>query len=256
MYLCVKSSLGYWCYCLFASYAATVKNLRGVVLFDLEETGVWDTVKWLTGRFKYRNLGITPLIYEKYRDKLGKYMSGNPFKPLTYPLRELEEFTADFTKCAKLETELSELLVFSSIYISPAMVIGERYAHRISELSVESVRTCKDMSTSDWKLHMRVADYTVLDMYEFSVTSALRVLEECSISRLNNTISERISTIKKDTKRYWRILCEESKRVFLYYVDNLKLYAESCELRKLCGRSNVAAALAVIPVIVIPAGMK
>lgn len=241
---------------MFASYAAIVKNLRGVVLFDLEERGVWDTVKWLTGRFKYRNLGVTPLVYEKYRDKLGKYTSGNPFKPLTYPLRELEEFTSEFIKCSKLEPELIELLVFSSLYISPAMVIGDKYAQRLRDLSVESVKTCRDMSTGDWKLHVRIADYTVLDMYEFSVTSALRVLEECSTSGLSNALSERISAVKKDTKRYWRIKCEESERVFLYYVDNLKLYTESCGVSELCGRSNVAAALAVIPVIIISAGIK
>jgi len=242
---------------LFARYAAVVKNLRGVVLFDLSESGVWDSVKWLIGRFKYRDLGVTPALYEKHRDRLEKYMSGNPFRLLTYPLRELEEFTFEFTRCANIEPELGELLVLASLYISPAMIIGRKYEETVSKLSVEAVKTCREMSTSDWKLHMRIADYTVLDMYEFSITSALKVAENCSTSELSRALSERQEVIRKDTERYWRILCrEETGRPFLYYIDNLKLYARLCGVERLCGRGDVAAALAVIPVITIPPGMK
>jgi len=42
---------------------------------------------------------------------------------------------------------------------------------------------------------------------------------------------------------------EEAGKPFLYYVDNLKLYTEHCGLERICRESNVAAALAVIPVI-------
>jgi hypothetical protein len=44
---------------LFARYAAVVKNLRGVALFDLGEEGSWDSVEWLVRRFRYRDLGVT-----------------------------------------------------------------------------------------------------------------------------------------------------------------------------------------------------
>jgi len=36
---------------LFARYAAIVKNLRGVVLFNMDEDGVEDSIKWLVNRF-------------------------------------------------------------------------------------------------------------------------------------------------------------------------------------------------------------
>jgi len=242
---------------LFARYAAIVKNLRGVVLFDLEEKSVWESVKWLISRFKYRNLGITPTVYEKYRSKLSRYMSGNPFRLLTFPLRELEEFTLDFTKCLNIKPELGELLVFASLYISPAMIIGDTYSELVSKISVNLVKTCKELTTSDWKLHMRIADYTVLDMYEFSIMSAVRIIENCSTNELQDIINSRLEAIRKDIKRYWRILCNEPDgRVFLYYVDNLKLYVDSCGLEKICGKSNIAPALAVIPVVSIPRGVE
>jgi hypothetical protein len=48
---------------LFSSYAAIVKNLRGVVLLDPDEEGAWTTMEWLVKRFRYRDLGVTPTTY-------------------------------------------------------------------------------------------------------------------------------------------------------------------------------------------------
>ena len=73
---------------------------------------------------------------------------------------------------------------------------------------------------------MRIADYTILDMYEFSLTTVLRVIENCSTSNISRVLSESLKVIKRDIKRYWRILCSNTAgRVFLYYIDNLKLYS-------------------------------
>jgi len=72
------------------------------------------------------------------------------------------------------------------------MVIGEKYAEALSEMSIEVVKTCREMSINDWKLHMRMADYTILDMYEFSIISALRVVKACSTSELKRVLVERM----------------------------------------------------------------
>ena len=241
---------------MFARYAAIVKNLRGVVLFDLSEEGSWDSVEWLARRFRYRDLGLIPSVYRRCPGRLERYMGGNPFRLLTYPIPELEQFSEEFSSCVGVEYEVAELLVLSSLYVSPAIAIGTRFAPQLSRLSVEVVRTCRELDVEDWKLHMRVADYTILDMYEYAVSGALRAVESCSTEELEKVLSDRLESVRRDVKRYWRVLCEEpTAKVLLYYLDNLRLYVQSCRLERLCGRSNAAAALAVVPVVSIPPGM-
>ncbi|MEM2200605.1 MAG: hypothetical protein QW775_05930 [Ignisphaera sp.] len=41
----------------FSKYAALIKNPRGVVLANIDEPNVWNYIKWLNKRFKYRDLG-------------------------------------------------------------------------------------------------------------------------------------------------------------------------------------------------------
>ena len=76
---------------MFAKYAALVKNLRGVVLFDLREEGVKNSIKWLMNRFKYRNLGLPPSLFEKYKDELEDYLKGRPLRRIVYPVIELKD---------------------------------------------------------------------------------------------------------------------------------------------------------------------
>lgn len=242
---------------MFARYAAIVKNLRGVVLFNMDEEGVEDSIKWLVNRFRYRDLGLTPRMYQLYSQKLGKYIDGRPFRVLTYPLRELEKFTNDFAECVQIDYLVAELLILSSLYISPAMIIGSTYEPVIRSLSSFNIGVCKELSVNDWKLHMRIADYSILDMYEFAVTTALKVVESCSEEEARMISASREDAIKRDTKRYWRILCKDKpSRAFMYYVDNLKLYTERCKLERICKTDVLAASLAVVPVIVVPAKMK
>ncbi|NAZ11442.1 MAG: hypothetical protein GU361_01735 [Desulfurococcales archaeon] len=102
---------------------------------------------------------------------------------------------------------------------------------------------------------MRIADYSVLDMYEFSVNGALKAIESCSRNELLRIINDREKTVRRDTKRYWRIRCkEQTGEVSLYYIDNLKLYADKSGLERACAKSNFAAALSTIPTVNIPLG--
>ncbi|MEM3763504.1 MAG: hypothetical protein QW721_03740 [Desulfurococcaceae archaeon] len=47
----------------FSRYAAIVKNLRGVMLFNMDEEGVEASIHWLVKRFRYRNLGLHQLCW-------------------------------------------------------------------------------------------------------------------------------------------------------------------------------------------------
>ncbi len=243
---------------MFARYAAIVKNLRGVVLFDLNEEGVTDSIKWLVKRFRYRDLGLVPSVLARYRDILQPYLNGNPFRELVYPVPELEALTSCFEQCLNVPRAVAELLVFSSTYISPGIVVGSRYIEYIKRLAQTTVYACKEMDTNSWKLHLRIADYTVLDSYERAVIESLEILlaESEQLKHVNTVLEERNKRILEDTKRYWRLKCTEGEqpiRPFLFYIDNLRLFAN-------CGfkprKPNYAAALAIIDVVYIPSGLS
>ncbi len=243
---------------MFARYAAIVKNLRGVVLFDLNEEGVMDSIKWLVKRFRYRDLGLLPSVLTKYREALQPYLNGNPFRELVYPVPELETLTSYLERCLRIPRPVAELLVLSSTYISPGIVVGSTYIEYIKQLAQATVYTCKEMDTNSWKLHLRIADYTILDFYERAVTESLGILlaENKQLESVNAVLEERSKRILEDTKRYWRLRCEEGEqpiRPFLFYIDNLRLFV-NCGIQP--QEPNYAAALAIIDVVYVPSGLS
>lgn len=233
----------------FAKYAALVKNLRGVVLFDPSEPGVESSLGWLVKRFRYRNLGVTPALLGKHRVRLAEHLGGRPFRELILPVPSLESVPGVLADALEAPAELVELIVYASAYISPAMLIGERYLEEASRLAVGSVRVCKEMDTASWKLHLRIADYTALDFYEKCVDEAFSILNGADPQPVLKSRGERV---KRDMKRYWRIACPEG-RPLLFYVDNLKLAVEAGVHKRL--ELEAAAALSIVPVVLVPPGL-
>jgi len=234
----------------FARYAATVKNLRGVVLFDLSEPGVDASIRWLANRFRYRDLGVGPTIVSRYRNELSRYLGGKPLKEIVFPIPSLAELVNTLAEAHKLPYEVAEALVLSSVYISPLLVVGRKYLDKLRSLSVEMVHVEDPlkMDTNTWKLHLRIADYTILDFYEGCVEEALRVLRgEIPAEKV---IEDRRERIRKDVRRYWRIV-KESGSPFLLYIDMLALLKD--HLEKL--EEDHAAGLAIVPAVCIPPNM-
>ncbi len=232
---------------MFARYAALVKNLRGIVLFDLSEENVSEAIKWLASRFKYRNLGLPPTLIEKYGGEIGKYLGGNPFRKIVYPIPELEKLSSIVSEEAKIPYELSESLVLASTYISPLLVLGNKFIRFIEKLAVETVRVCGKLNVKQWKLHLRIADYTVLDFYEKSVLEAMQLIAKPHVSlekELNTILEIRLKRIREDTKRYWRIKCSEGTS-FLYYIDMLNVLKN--RIKQLSENHSVA--LSIIPAV-------
>ncbi len=232
---------------MFARYAALVKNLRGIVLFDLDEENVSEAIRWLANRFKYRNLGLPPTLTEKYGGEVGKYLGGSPFRKIVYPIPELEKLSSIVSEEAEIPYELSEGLVLASTYISPLLVLGSRFVGFVENLAVETVRVCGKLDVKQWKLHLRIADYTVLDFYEKSVLEAMELIRKRHVlteEELNSVLEARLKRIREDTRRYWRIKCSEGKP-FLYYIDMLNVLKN--RVKQLS--ENHSAALSIIPVV-------
>ena len=235
---------------MFARYAAIVKNLRGIVYVEELNDYSWKIIKWLIQRFKYRDLGLAPSIVNKFGNPLKDYLKGNPFRELVYPIQNLSKIISLFQGI--LPYELVESIIFSSLYISPLLVIGNKVHNIIHSIGIDHVYTNKTLDIKDWKLHLRIADYTILDMYEKCVMENIEALK---CFRFGNTycvkkiIEERCNRVKNDKKRYWRIISDEG-RPFLTYIDplnilfNANLISKDTELLE-----DYASGLAIIPAV-------
>lgn len=235
---------------MFAQYAALVKNLRGVVYIEELNDYSWKIIKWLIQRFKYRNLGLAPSIVNKFGEQLEDYLIGNPFRKLVYPVHNMSRITCLFQGI--LPNELVESIILSSTYISPLLVIGDKIHNIIHDIGIDHVYTDKSLDINSWKLHLRIANYTVLDMYEKCIIENIEALE---CLRSGNTecvmeiIKQRYSRVQKDKKRYWRII-SDSGRPFLTYIDPLNILINAETISKEVELSeDYAAGLAIIPAI-------
>ncbi|WFO74679.1 hypothetical protein J4526_06245 [Desulfurococcaceae archaeon MEX13E-LK6-19] len=238
---------------MFSYYAAIVKNLRGVVIFDPEASGSWDKVKWLVKKFRYRNLGLPPVIVEKYREKLSKYLGGSPFIELAYPIAEVKILPA-VMKEHGVPDELAEALVLASVYISPLLVIGEKYVKLLEQYSIDKVLVCRELNDNEWKLHLRIADYSILDMYKERVFEILNAIENNMLNQelLRNISEKRRDDVAKDKKRYWRITCDHGKP-FILYIDMIDVVAKTIGVEKFIelirNKKELAAGLSVVPAV-------
>ncbi len=229
----------------FAFYAALVKNLRGVILFNPEDERAWSRIEWLRKRFRYRNLGITPSVNGEGVEEL---LRSGVFRRLYYPLKDYEELV-DAVSAAGIDRLFAEAVVFSSTYISPLLILSEKYLREASKYSAGVVRACKKLDNKDWKLHLRIADYTILDSYEAMVRGSMEYIRGISDEGVRRgVLAERRAFTKKDARRYWRIACEEGDP-FLLYLDPL-LILEGAGEGVLSGLTEEhAAALAIVPAV-------
>ena len=196
---------------MFSRYAALVKNMRGVVLFDPSDD-VSQDLKWLIDRFKYRVLGVPPSLAHEI-SKESKVLV-----QLAYPHATIMNFVNSLANNLNIQRGLSEAICLASCYISPILALGPKSQAALESLATHKVTSRIDMKIQDWKLHLRIADYSILDLYEWSTTQAEKLWE--ANLNLNSIIHERLEKIRKDEKRYWRL--QRGNRnpiIFLSYID-------------------------------------
>ncbi|MEM2865651.1 MAG: hypothetical protein QW098_00705 [Candidatus Hadarchaeales archaeon] len=121
---------------MLAKYAVTVKNLRGVLLFSNSEKAL-ERIRWLTERFKYRNLGVIPSLS-------GKMEMKKPFVELVYPDGELIKLTKLLGR--RLGEGVAEVVVLSSTYVSPLFVLDGDSVESLRPLEVGSVRVSRKLT--------------------------------------------------------------------------------------------------------------
>lgn len=236
---------------MFARYAATVKNLRGVILFENPSSNTIEIINWISKRFKYRDIGIPYDLYSEMPKEIRR-----KFIELYYPSKELEITEKILTKIYDFDIKLSRSLVLSSIYIAPLFNISYSYENDISKISICNVYVKDSLDEKSWKLHFRISDYSILDFYKQAVDESMDIIKLLNRGSLNDeyvkrVITEREKRIYKDINRYWRVKSEKGIK-FLSYIDNLKLILDGIS----SGIINIndlnmdfAAAFSIVPMI-------
>ena len=209
----------------FHIYAAVVKNLRGVIYSSLEPGDFQEKLSWLRKRFRYRNLGLTPSILERYGLRAsGK--RGSTLIELVEPVEGLGELIDAYSDLTGLRRDALEAYCYASVYVSPVLILGQGSAADFGPLVADQVLVARELTDRDYKLHMRIADYTVLDFYLWATSGAQEALEALSSGRSAEAIlAERRERIRADKRRYWRIIADEGRPLVLY-LDLLPLLAE------------------------------
>ena len=209
-------------------YAALLKNMRGVIFSSLDKEGFLRGLEFLRRRFRYRNLGIPPVIRERYGIEVKEGVLVN----LVYPLDEVRRAVSSIAAAISVDLGALDAVALASLYVSPLMVLGLRSLEQLRPLIVGTVETGLKLDAKSWKLHMRIADYTVLDFYAWATSAAYRALtaylREGDEEALSKHLEERRSRIEKDKRRYWRIADkgEAPRRPVIVYVDLLPALAE------------------------------
>ena len=187
----------------FYNYAAVVKNLRGVIYWKGKEK-----LDWLLSRFRYRYLGLVPSMH-------GMITGRKNIIDLYYPNERIRDAKDVISK--ELGEKLSEAICLSSVYICPIITNAP---DDFLDLSVSEVKTKEELGDRDWRLHLRIADYTVLDFYTWAVRQAYEGLKEGK--DMEEVLRERREKIERDKRRYWRI-SGRGEKTFLFYLDPLEL---------------------------------
>lgn len=236
---------------MFSSYVALVKNLRGVVLVRPQEPQAEQLVQWLSQRFRYRNVGIPPSLIEESPAFFKPRLRGNPFIELAYPLESLAGLSDGVARLGGVRREVAEALTLASAYASPLICLGSSLQEELRDLCIDEVQTRMELGDRDWRLHLRIADYSVLDLYRWSTEHA-RLLWRGELTGFAEARRERIS---RDRRRYWRLQRGDAPpKPFLWYIDLAQTVAHNPALLKETVRlpeAEVSAGLAILAAVVV-----
>ena len=221
-----------------SKYLALVKNLRGTVYIRDDE----ELLSWVRDRFKYRNLAVPASIEPSIGVR-------KPFVPVDYPLDSLLKLKEITLKVLKADPTFIDSLILASCFVTPLLLIGAEASDEAKKHAVSIVDTKADMGVRDWKLHLRIADYSVLDLYTWCTSHSKRLWEGYDLKKF---VDERRRAIQKDRRRYWRL--ERGKgegRPFLAYLDLAQYLIEDLDALLRLPKEEAVLALAIVPAVFI-----
>ncbi len=215
---------------MLEKFVFLVKNLRGV-LAALPGEDLVDVVAWLSRKFRYRDLGVPGCLVESEPSVFKGRLGGKPFHVLEYPTRSVEEkasMVCNILSKTSLNECLARSLTLASCYACPILATQRALEELESRGLVVHVVRGPKLSEGDARLHLRIADYSVLDAYVESIQEATESI--ASGSSPTELLNTRKKKAERDSKRYWRI-AGKGEHIVVAYVDYVHKLLELDEKR-------------------------
>ncbi|HID93383.1 MAG TPA: hypothetical protein EYP60_04720 [bacterium (Candidatus Stahlbacteria)] len=222
-------------------FVSLLKNVRGVVHFR-GESPPQPEIDWLMRKFRYRNLGIVPAIFETAKEpKLTK----KPFVKLEFPNDSMKRLVEFIVKNTGMPNSVVQTLFLASSYVSPIILLKENPAANFAPFLIHTLNSDITLTDKEIKLHLRIVDYTVLDFHKTTTKVARIAIEEAiqgSRDRLNKLINERKKLVQEDCKkRYWRLISRSAQKgvknkTLIFYLDSLPFISAHLDI---CSEFNL-----------------
>jgi hypothetical protein len=120
---------------------------------------------------------------------------------LSSPLASLERVGEAVAGIGETPRATAETMVLASVYACPLICLGPAALAAVQPFAVDAAETAVALSDKDWRLHFRIADYTVLDLHQWSTDHARHLWRDDA----NDFTQARRQRIAKDKRRYWRL---------------------------------------------------
>jgi len=205
-------------------YISLLKNVRGILLFPVEEGPDPDKIKWLIKAHRYRDIGIPPSLYTF--EELKK----RPFVRLIYPLSGIEDLIGQLA--GELPAYILEGIVMSSCYAAPLFILNQAIFELLKPLTIWNLVGDK-LDSRELLRHIRIASYALIDFYRGAKEAEVILRdsgdsEEDLRKRIERLCEKRKREASADgKKRFWRIISKETPSLrpltLMAYFDLLPL---------------------------------
>lgn len=199
-----------------------VKNMRGVLHAHkpLADELAERMISALRRSFRYRVLGYTRGFEENMPARLREGLRRRPFTQVALPHPSLQGLVEAYSQALKLSAVDVEALVIASATMTP-LIVPEIDVDLLEPLVIKVVRAEKPLNMASFKLHLRIAGYTIIDVYVEEALKGYEVVEKLvrgtlSAEEAEEFVKHRVTLAEQDTRRYWRVSSATGTPVIAY----------------------------------------
>jgi len=202
-----------------------------------------EELKWLSRKYRYRNIGVSKLLFANLAESVKAVFAKKPFVTLSAPLDEIETLTRLISNYrSSIPSYVFDSIIMASCYVNPMLIIGRESYGVLERLATWALHSTCELPDIEVKRNTRIIGYAILDFHEkttaktyeilHDVVSRLSESENTAIREIYEIVEERKKLAQKDGEhRFWR-LREKGKlaeRVVIAYLDIMPIIAQAAQ---------------------------